>query len=59
MSDLSTSRHFGLPNTEDTEGLLGTATASVVDILESSRAPGWEDDALFKSFANFKISEAY
>lgn len=48
MSDLSTSRHFGLPKTEDTKGFLGTATAFVVDISESSRAPGWEDDVSFK-----------
>lgn len=48
VSDLSTSRHFGLPKTEDTRGFLGTATASVVDISESSRAPGWEDYAFFK-----------
>lgn len=48
VSDLSTSGHSGLPKTEDTEDFLETATASVVDISESSRAPGWEDDASFK-----------
>lgn len=48
MSDMSISRHFGLPKTEDTKHFLGTPTTSVIDISESSRAPGWEDDTSFK-----------
>lgn len=55
MSDLSTSRHFGLPKTEDTKGFLVIAIASVAlqGLLDGRMMP------LLNKFCNFKTSEAY